>query len=105
MIRIIGMSQTIPFNRTLLAFMIPLIRCGRTFPAIMALWIYSLFPNSSKHVFRVYGMPHQTVVETGRALGMTGMANSPISSASFGRTNHHGWYSHISYLDAGNGNL
>jgi osmoprotectant transport system permease protein len=68
MIRIIGMSQTIP-SIALLAFMIPLFGVG-TFPAIMALWIYSLFP-ILRNTFTGLRDAAPNVVETGRALGMT----------------------------------
>ncbi|MEZ4345181.1 MAG: glycine betaine ABC transporter substrate-binding protein [Nitrospirales bacterium] len=68
MIRIIGMSQTIP-SIALLAFMIPLFGVG-TFPAIMALWIYSLFP-ILRNTFSGLRDAAPNVVETGRALGMT----------------------------------
>ena len=68
MIRIIGMSQTIP-SIALLAFMIPLFGVG-TFPAIMALWIYSLFP-ILRNTYSGLRDAAPTVVETGRALGMT----------------------------------
>jgi len=68
MIRIIGMSQTIP-SIALLAFMIPLFGVG-TFPAIMALWIYSLFP-ILRNTFSGLRDAAPSVVETGRALGMT----------------------------------
>jgi osmoprotectant transport system permease protein len=68
MIRIVGMSQTIP-SIALLAFMIPLFGVG-TFPAIMALWIYSLFP-ILRNTFTGVRDAAPNVVETGRALGMT----------------------------------
>jgi len=68
MIRIIGMSQTIP-SIALLAFMIPLFGVG-TLPAIMALWIYSLFP-ILRNTFSGLRDAAPNVVETGRALGMT----------------------------------
>ena len=41
-IRVLGLLQTVP-SLALLAFMIPLLGVG-TLPAIVALWIYSLFP-------------------------------------------------------------
>ena len=68
MIRIIGMSQTIP-SIALLAFMIPLFGVG-TFPAIMALWIYSLFP-ILRNTYSGLRDAAPNVVETGQALGMT----------------------------------
>lgn len=67
-IRIVGMSQTIP-SIALLAFMIPLFGVG-TFPAIMALWIYSIFP-ILRNTFTGLRDAAPSVVETGRALGMT----------------------------------
>ncbi len=68
MIRLIGMSQTIP-SIALLAFMIPLFGVG-TLPAIMALWIYSLYP-IVRNTFSGLRDTAPSVVETGRALGMT----------------------------------
>lgn len=68
MIRIIGMSQTIP-SIALLAFMIPIFGVG-TMPAIMALWIYSVFP-ILRNTFTGLRDAAPNVVETGRALGMT----------------------------------
>ena len=68
MIRLIGMSQTIP-SIALLAFMIPLFGVG-TLPAIMALWIYSLYP-IVRNTFSGLRDAAPSVVETGRALGMT----------------------------------
>ena len=68
MIRLIGMSQTIP-SIALLAFMIPLFGVG-ALPAIMALWIYSLYP-IVRNTFSGLRDAAPSVVETGRALGMT----------------------------------
>jgi len=68
MIRIVGMSQTIP-SIALLAFMIPLFGVG-ALPAIMALWIYSLYP-ILRNTFSGLRDAAPRVVETGRALGMT----------------------------------
>ncbi len=68
MIRLIGMSQTIP-SIALLAFMIPVFGVG-VLPAIMALWIYSLYP-IVRNTFSGLRDAAPTVVETGRALGMT----------------------------------
>lgn len=68
MIRIIGMSQTIP-SIALLAFMIPLFGVG-VLPAIMALWIYSLYP-ILRNTYSGLRDAAPSVVETGRALGMT----------------------------------
>ena len=68
MIRIIGMSQTIP-SIALLAFMIPIFGVG-ALPAIMALWIYSLYP-IVRNTFSGLRDAAPAVVETGRALGMT----------------------------------
>jgi len=68
MIRLIGMSQTIP-SIALLAFMIPLFGVG-ALPAIIALWIYSLYP-ILRNTFSGLRDAAPSVVETGRALGMT----------------------------------
>ena len=68
MIGSIGMTQTIP-SIALLAFMIPLFGIG-TIPAIMALWIYSLFPILRNTYSGLRdAAPH--AVESARALGMT----------------------------------
>jgi osmoprotectant transport system substrate-binding protein/osmoprotectant transport system permease protein len=67
-IRIIGMLQTIP-SIALLAFMIPIFGVG-TLPAIMALWMYSLFP-ILRNTYSGLRDAAPNVVETGRALGMT----------------------------------
>ena len=67
-IRIIGMSQTIP-SIALLAFMIPLFGVG-VLPAIVALWIYSLYP-ILRNTYSGLRDAAPNVVETGRALGMT----------------------------------
>ena len=68
MIRFIGMSQTIP-SIALLAFMVPLFGVG-PLPAIIALWIYSLFP-ILRNTYSGLRDAAPNVVETGRALGMT----------------------------------
>jgi len=68
MIRLIGITQTIP-SIALLAFMIPFFGVG-LMPAVVALWIYSIFPiirNSFSGLRDA--APH--AVEAGRALGMT----------------------------------
>ncbi len=67
-IRLIGMAQTIP-SIALLAFMIPLFGVG-ALPAIMALWIYSLFP-ILRNTYSGLRDAAPNIVETGRALGMT----------------------------------
>ena len=68
MIRFVGMSQTIP-SIALLAFMIPIFGVG-PLPAIMALWIYSLFP-ILRNTYSGLRDAAPNVVETGLALGMT----------------------------------
>ncbi len=68
MIRFVGMTQTIP-SIALLAFMIPFFGVG-ALPAIMALWIYSLFPILRNTYSGLRdAAPH--AVESARALGMT----------------------------------
>ncbi len=67
-IRLCGMTQTIP-SIALLAFMIPLFGVG-TLPAVMALWLYSLFP-ILRNTYTGLRDAAPSVVETGRALGMT----------------------------------
>ena len=67
-IRMIGITQTIP-SIALLAFMIPLFGVGML-PAIVALWIYSLFPILRNTYSGLRdAAPH--AVESARALGMT----------------------------------
>jgi osmoprotectant transport system permease protein len=69
LIRLVGTTQTIP-SIALLAFMIPLLGIG-TRPAVVALWIYSIFPILRNTYTGVRdAAPH--AVEAGTALGMTG---------------------------------
>ncbi|MCH6557934.1 MAG: ABC transporter permease subunit [Nitrospirae bacterium] len=68
-IRVIGMTQTIP-SIALLAFMIPLFGVG-PLPAIMALWIYSIFP-IVRNTYTGLRDAAPQAVEAGWALGMTG---------------------------------
>lgn len=67
-IRAVGITQTIP-SIALLAFMIPLLGVGAA-PALVALWIYSLFPILRNTYTGVREAP-QAVVDSARALGMT----------------------------------
>ena len=67
-IRLIGMSQTIP-SIALLAFMIPLFGVG-ALPAIVALWIYSIFP-ILRNTYSGLRDAAPTAVEAAKALGMT----------------------------------
>ncbi|RMH37314.1 MAG: ABC transporter permease subunit [Nitrospirae bacterium] len=67
-IRVIGMSQTIP-SIALLAFMIPFFGVG-VLPAIVALWIYSLFP-IIRNTYSGLRDAAPATVEAARALGMT----------------------------------
>ena len=67
-IRFIGMSQTIP-SIALLAFMIPLFGVG-ALPAIMALWIYSIFP-IVRNTYSGLRDAAPTAVDAAKALGMT----------------------------------
>jgi len=67
-IRAVGLLQTIP-SIALLAFMIPLLGIGVT-PAIVALFLYSLFP-ILRNTFTGVREADPTAVEAGRALGMT----------------------------------
>ncbi|NKB81436.1 MAG: ABC transporter permease subunit [Nitrospirales bacterium] len=67
-IRMLGVLQTIP-SIALLAFMIPLFGIGIE-PAVMALWLYSLFPIIRNTYSGIRdAAPH--AVEASRALGMT----------------------------------
>ncbi|GJL52885.1 MAG: ABC transporter permease [Nitrospirales bacterium] len=68
LIRLIGMTQTIP-SIALLAFMIPIFGIG-ALPAIMALWLYSLFP-ILRNTYTGLRDAAPSAVEAAKALGMT----------------------------------
>jgi len=68
LIRAVGLTQTIP-SIALLAFMIPILGVG-VVPAIVALWIYSLFP-ILRNTFTGVRDAAPQAVEAGTALGMT----------------------------------
>jgi len=67
-IRGIGLTQTIP-SIALLAFMIPVFGIGML-PAVMALWLYSLFP-ILRNTYSGLRDAAPQAVESARALGMT----------------------------------
>lgn len=67
-IRLLGLLQTVP-SLALLAFMIPLLGVGIV-PAVVALWIYSLFPIARNTYTGVRDADPQAV-EAATALGMT----------------------------------
>jgi osmoprotectant transport system permease protein len=67
-IRGFGVTQTVP-SLALLAFMIPLLGVGRV-PAIVALWIYSLFP-ILRNTYTGVRDADPRAVESATALGMT----------------------------------
>lgn len=67
-IRAIGLLQTIP-SIALLAFMIPLIGIG-VWPALVALWLYSLYP-IIRSTYSGVRDADPTAVYAARALGMT----------------------------------
>jgi osmoprotectant transport system permease protein len=67
-IRAVGLAQTIP-SIALLAFMIPLLGVGVA-PALVALWIYSLFP-ILRNTFTGVRDAAPKAVDAGTALGMT----------------------------------
>jgi len=67
-IRSIGLLQTIP-SIALLAFMIPLIGIG-VWPALVALWLYSLYP-IVRSTYSGVRDADPTAVYAARALGMT----------------------------------
>jgi osmoprotectant transport system permease protein len=67
-IRAIGVLQTIP-SIALLAFMVPLIGIG-VFPALVALWLYSLYP-IVRSTYSGVRDADPTAVDAARALGMT----------------------------------
>ena len=67
-IRVIGVSQTIP-SLALLAFLVPVLGVGAP-PAIVALWVYSLFP-ILRNTYTGVRDADPTAVEAGTALGMS----------------------------------
>lgn len=67
-IRILGLTQTIP-SLALLAFMLPFLGVGAV-PAIVALWIYSLFP-IVRNTYTGVRDADPRAVEAALALGMT----------------------------------
>jgi osmoprotectant transport system permease protein len=67
-IRTVAMTQTIP-SIALLAFMVPLFSVG-TLPAVIALWIYSLFP-ILRNTYSGLRNVDERAVESALALGMT----------------------------------
>lgn len=67
-IRAVGVTQTVP-SLALLAFMIPLLGIGVK-PAIVALWIYSIFP-ILRNTYTGVRDAAPEVVQAGQALGMT----------------------------------
>ncbi|GAF90467.1 unnamed protein product, partial [marine sediment metagenome] len=68
-IRALAVTQTIP-SIALLAFMIPLLGVG-TLPAIVALWLYSIFP-ILRNTYTGVRDAAPDAVEAASALGMTG---------------------------------
>lgn len=67
-IRVLGLFQTVP-SLALLAFMIPVLGVG-VVPAIVALWIYSLFP-MVRNTYTGVRDADPRAVEAATALGMT----------------------------------
>lgn len=67
-IRVIGVTQTVP-SIALLAFMIPLLGIGLV-PAVVALWIYAIFP-ILRNTFTGMQGADSKAVEAATALGMT----------------------------------
>jgi osmoprotectant transport system permease protein len=67
-IRLVGVSQTIP-SIALLAFMVPLLGVG-VVPALVALWIYSLFP-ILRNTYTGVRDADPDAVEAATAMGMT----------------------------------
>lgn len=67
-IRLLGMTQTVP-SLALLAFMIPVLGVG-ALPAIVALWVYSLYP-IVRNTFTGVRDADPRAVEAATALGMT----------------------------------
>lgn len=69
-LRILGVLETIP-SIALLAFMIPLFGVG-FWPAVMALWLYSLYP-IARNTYTGVRDADPAAVHAARALGMTPM--------------------------------
>ncbi len=67
-IRAVGLTQTVP-SLALLAFMVPLLGIGAV-PAVVALWIYSLFP-ILRNTYTGVRDADPEAVSAARALGMT----------------------------------
>jgi osmoprotectant transport system permease protein len=67
-IRALGLTQTVP-SLALLAFMVPFLGIG-TAPAVVALWIYSLFP-IVRNTYTGVREADPRAVEAATALGMT----------------------------------
>ncbi len=67
-IRLLGITQTVP-SLALLAFMLPLLGIGAR-PAIVALWIYSLFP-IVRNTYSGVRDADPRAVEAALSLGMT----------------------------------
>ncbi len=68
LIRIVGTSQTIP-SLALLAFMVPFLGIG-ALPAVVALWIYAVFP-ILRNTYTGLRDAAPTAVQAATALGMT----------------------------------
>jgi osmoprotectant transport system permease protein len=68
LIRLIGTSQTIP-SLALLAFMVPICGIG-AIPAILALWVYAIFP-ILRSTYTGVRHAHPPAVLAATALGMT----------------------------------
>ncbi|MEO6779198.1 MAG: ABC transporter permease [Gemmatimonadaceae bacterium] len=67
-IRALGVIQTIP-SIAMLAFMIPLLGIGTT-PALMALWLYALYP-IARNTYSGVRDSDPAAIEAAEALGMT----------------------------------
>ena len=67
-VRVLGMIQTIP-SIAVLAFMIPLLGIG-TVPALVALWLYALYP-IARNSYSGVRDADPAAVQAARALGMT----------------------------------
>lgn len=70
MLRVLGILETIP-SIALLAFMIPLVGVG-FWPAVVALWLYSLYP-IARNTYTGVRDADPAAVHAARALGMTPM--------------------------------
>ena len=89
--RAVGVLQTIP-GIALLAFMLPVLGIGAV-PAVVALFLYSLYPIVRAAVTGL-GEADRGAVEAARALGMTAAQVRPLRPGAAGGAGDHGRHPH-----------